>query len=87
MEQYLVLNSGIQLNDSYVLQAGSKLWVYVYDQGISFGELFNALNDPAAVSTVTQYTGGTPQVYEGFTELFCIRKEDGGFMTAGLRRA
>ena len=86
MEQYLVLNSGIQLNDSYVLQAGSKLWVYVYDQSISFGELFNALNDPAAVSTVTQYTGGVAHAYEGFTELFCVTKEDSGCMTAGLRR-
>ena len=32
-------------------------------------------------------TQGEHQVaYEGFTELFCIRKEDAGFISAGLRK-
>lgn len=83
MDRKLILNS-IELQDSYVLRNGDMLFVYVYAL-IDFAELFDILNDPANVQTVKSVQFGTETLYDGFTELFVIRKED-GFISAGLRK-
>lgn len=85
MESKLILNNIIELQDSYVIKSGNILWMYVYAD-ISFGDLFNMLNDTGATETVRMYRYGTESFFEGFTELFYMRKEDDGFIVAGVRR-
>lgn len=84
MDRKLILNN-IEIQDSYVLRNGSMLFVYVYAE-ITFAELFNILNNPANVQTVRAFVGETETDYDGYTELFVIRKEDEGFISAGLRK-
>jgi len=81
----LILNDGTELQDSYVISSGSVLWVYVYAR-IGFAELFDLLNDRRKTARVTLDQEGTMAYFDGYTDLFCIRKEDGGFISAGLRK-
>ena len=47
---------------------------------------FALLNDPEKAKKITMDRGGERTVFRGFKELFCIRKEDGNFISAGLRK-
>ena len=85
MERKLILNNGAELQDSYAIQSGSILWVYVYAE-ITFGELFGLLNEPENVKKIQMIQDEEKANFRGFKELFCIRKEDGGFISAGLRK-
>lgn len=85
MEQKLTLNDGTDLLGSYAIQTGAILWLYVYSE-ISFGDLFALLNDPETVKKVQMTLNGEKTTFRGYKELFCIRKEDGGFISAGLRK-
>ena len=81
----ITLNDGTVLQDSYVIQDGNILWVYIY-AAISFEDAFLLLCNPDNVKKVTLEQFGEKTVFKGFTELFCIRKEDGGFISAGVRK-
>ena len=85
MDGKLTLSDGTELEYSTVTQAGRILWVYCYAR-ISFGDLFALLNDPEKVAEISMSQGSQVTWYDGFTELFCIRKEDAGFLSAGLRK-
>lgn len=79
--QTLTLNDGTEITECNAIVSDNVLWLYVYS-AIDFGELFNLLNDPEKVKKITAADAS----YRGFKELFCIRKEVGGFITAGLRK-
>lgn len=85
MDAKLTLNDGTELGSSYVIRSGNNLWVYVYAQ-ITFADLFSLLNNPENTAAITMKQGEEETVFEGFAELFCIRKEDEGFISAGLRK-
>ncbi len=85
MDTKLTLSDGTELQGSYVIQVGPVLWVYCYAQ-ITFAALFELLNDPEKTAEITMTQGEHQVAYEGFTELFCIRKEVAGFISAGLRK-
>lgn len=85
MNSTLTLNDGTALEGSYVIQNGNTLYLYCYAE-ITFGDLFALLNDPEKAKKITMDRGGERTVFRGFKELFCIRKEDGNFISAGLRK-
>lgn len=85
MTQGLVFRDGTELEDSSVVESGDRLWVYVYAD-VGFAELFALLNDPDKTEVITSVFGDVEKTHEGFNELFCIRKEDSGFISAGLRK-
>ena len=85
MEQKLTLNDGTELLNSSVAEDGDILWLYVYAD-IAFGDLFSLLNDPEKAKKIVATFGETTTTYRGFKELFCIRKEKIGFISAGLRK-
>lgn len=85
MDSQLTLNDGTVLEGSYVIQSGNTLYLYCYAE-IAFGDLFAALNDPEKAKKITMQQSGEKTVFRGFKELFCVRKEDGNFISAGLRK-
>lgn len=85
MDSQLILNDGTVLKDSYVIQSGNTLYLYCYAE-IAFGDLFAVLNDPEKAKKITMQQSGEKTVFRGFKELFCVRKEDGNFISAGLRK-
>lgn len=85
MDRQLTLNDGTVLDDSYAYAVGERMWVYIYAD-ISLADAFALLNDPAKMLSVISEQFGVETTYEGYTELFTITKEDGGFISAGMRR-
>jgi hypothetical protein len=85
-QQYLTLNDGTVFNNSYVIKSGINLFVYVYDQNVTYQDMFLILNNPENTSSITYTNGNDVMVYTGFTYLFDVKREDDDFMTAGLRK-
>lgn len=77
------LNDGTVLN-GHVQQVGSVLWFYL--DGMTFASAYDAMSKPEAVRKITASVYGTETAFDGFTELFCLRLEDSGQVTGGLKR-
>lgn len=86
MNQILILNDGTRLFDSHVIQDGTVLWVYL-NKSLTLAEAFGVLNDPERTVRIVANEYGQENEYEGFTDLFYIRKEDNGQVSAGLKKA
>ena len=84
MDQTLQIGNAV-LAGSYAFTSGDVLWVYVYAE-ISLADLFALLNEPENTQEITASRFGETTVFSGYTELFCIRKEEEGFLSAGLRK-
>jgi hypothetical protein len=86
MEQSLILNDGMILAPAHAILAGGVLWVYL-DGGISLAEAFELLIDPEKTELITANEFGTVTEYVGYTDLFCITREENGQVNAGLKKA
>ena len=86
MDRKLTLNDGTILQDSYALAVGNRMWVYIYAE-MTLADAFALLNDPTKMIAVISEQFGVETTYEGYTELFTITKEDGGFISAGVRKS
>ena len=78
------LNNGRTIS-GHVQRVGAVLWFYL--DGLTFGEAYQAMSEPEDTRKITASVYGTETAYEGFTELFCLRLEDSGQVTGGLRHA
>jgi len=86
MGQNLTLNDGTTLEPAHAIEAGGVLWIYL-DGGIEMAAAFELLNDPEKTGRITADDFGAVELYEGYTDLFCIRKEITGQVNAGLKKA
>jgi hypothetical protein len=87
MNQKLTLNDGTVFSPAHAFAAGGTLWIYIDDPEVTLAEAFEQLNDPEKTARITSEEYGNETIFTGFTELFCIRKEDYGQVNAGLKRA
>lgn len=85
MDRAIKLNDGTVLDESEVLKSGERLFLYLYGQ-ITFEQAFALLNDPDKTKKIVADKFGTKTTYSGYKELYVITKEDGGYITAGLRK-
>ena len=85
MEQFLILNDHTILNPAHAILAGGVLWVYI-EGGMTLAEAFEQLSDPEKTCRIEAKEFGTETLYEGYTDLFCITREDDGRINAGLKR-
>lgn len=85
MEQSLILNDGTVFDGSYAIQSGDRLWVYVYAD-ITMADLFALLNDPEKTKIIMVKRFGDNLSFCEYKTLFCIRIEDEGFISAGLKK-
>ena len=86
MEQKLILNDGTVLENTTALVASGTLWVYIESE-ITLGEAVALLNDPEKTAVMTEVEFGNEKIYTGYTDLFCVRREDNGQVNAGLKKA
>ena len=85
MDQTLKLNDGTVLSPAHAIQSGNTLWVYI-DCCITLTEAFEMLNDQQKTSKITEQYAGASNEYVGYTDLFCIRREENGEVNAGLHK-
>ena len=81
----LTLNDGTVFDPAHAIEVNGILWVYL-DGGLTLEEAFELLADPDKTSTITGNAYGVSTVFEGYTDLFCIRREDDGQVNAGLKK-
>ena len=60
------------------------LWLSM--EGIGFTEAAAMLSDPAKTGVITAIIGKTERMYGGFTQLFSLRKDAAGKISAGLEK-
>ena len=83
--QYLRLNDGTELLDSYVALSGDRLFFYIQD-GKTLAQVFALMNDPEKTSLV-QYIGGNSTIeYHDYTVLVSISTGYDGLVTGVLTK-
>lgn len=80
----LTLADGTQIEPAHVIADGGTLWFYL-ENGISFADAYTAMADPNKTSRITADRFGESKTYDGFTDLFCLRKDD-DTISGGLKR-
>ena len=81
----LTLNDGTVLQNSHVLLSKNTLWFYL--NGVTFNEAFNLMSDTGVTASINANSYGSEITYAGYTDLFCLRREDDGMITGGLNHA
>ena len=77
----ITLADGTVIRNAQTIGAVVGLWVHVY-QGLTLNEAFSLFSDPAKTATPE-----APTVFEGYTDLFMIKREDTGMIMIGLHKA
>lgn len=81
----LILNDGTELKNSHVQLSGTILWFYL--NGVTFDEAYQLMSDTGKTEKITaEYYGSTTEYYS-YSDLFCLRREDDGMITGGLKHA
>ena len=81
----VVLNDGTRLLDSHVLPDGNTLWFYL--KHITFEEAFELMSDSSKTSRIIMDYFGDVTEYNGYTDLFCLKREEDMRITGGLKHA
>ena len=84
MGQILILNDGTILTPAHAIRAGGVLYVYI-DSVMTLADAFGLLNDPEKTGKIEANEYGEITTYEGYTNLYCITREDDGRINAGLK--
>ena len=86
----ITLNDGTVINDAVTIGAIPGLWVHIQN-GLTLAEAFTLFSDPEKTSVITSDKSepnkpneGT--VYEGYTDLFMLKREDDGMIVVGLHK-
>lgn len=84
MEQKLLMSDGTEFgNGSHAIKDGDTLYVYV--NGYTLADVFNALIDKDKTREITYILGKVKLVFEGYTKLIVVRDE-GTFISAILQK-
>ena len=81
----LILNDGTELENSHVLLSGTTLWFYL--NGVTFNEAYELMSDPEKTGKIIAEYYGSVAEYDSYTDLFCLRREDDGMVSGGLKHA
>ena len=89
MEQ-LILNDGTVVNDAITIGAIPGLWIHI-QKGYTLSEAFTLFSDPEITAVITSdksepHKPGEKTVYEGYTDLFMLKREDDGMIIVGLHK-
>ena len=83
MPEKLTLNDGTQLA-GYCIENGRDLYVYLY--GKTLADAYLQLSSRAKTKKITSEQYEDKKIYTGFTHLRVISEEEGGMVSAVLRK-
>ena len=83
--QYLILNDGTELFDSYVALSDDRLFFYIQD-GKTLAQVFALMNDPEKTSLIQYIGGDTVREYHDYTMLVSISTGVDGLISGALTR-
>lgn len=86
----ITLNDGTVINDAVTIGAIPGLWVHI-QKGLTLAEAFALFSDPEKTAVIASDRSepnrpneGT--VYEGYTDLYMLKREDDGMIVVGLHK-
>ncbi len=82
----LIMNDGTEINNAEAFTSSGVLWVYIHSK-TTMAKAFGILNSPAKTRIIRSVNGTNTETFTGYTDLFCLRKEDDGSVNAGIRKA
>lgn len=83
--QKLTLNDGTVIVPARVILSAGTLWFYI-DKPMTLAEAFALMDDPDKTRRIQADNDGEIINYVGYTNLFCIRKEDDNQVNGGLKK-
>ena len=82
----LTLNNDTVLENSYVIESDSNLFVYTQNE-YTVKEVCDALYDPEVTKKIVATPiAGDPVTYRGYKKLIAVRDEGHGMITAVLKK-
>lgn len=86
----ITLNDGTILHDAITIGAIPGLWVHI-TKGLTLAEAFELFSDPQLTAVITSDKSepnrpGEGTVYEGYTDLYMLKREDDGTIVIGLHK-
>lgn len=88
MDEKLIFADGTEMKNAHLLTVGTReLFLYIQTAGMTFKKAYSRLIHPEKTARITAVTmDGQEEIYEGFTELTGLKKEQDGQITAILRK-
>ena len=86
----ITLNDGTVISNVDSIEAIVGLWLHIHS-GVNFSGAYQLFSDPmrTAVITSDRTTPAKPDdntVYEGYTDLYMLKREDNGVIVVGLHK-
>lgn len=78
MDEYVTLKNGRKFKNTHILPSGRDvIFLYVHDtEKETMKSIFDALYESEATGKITEHRYGQKTVYEGYTELVGVQKEE-----------
>lgn len=83
--EMITLNDGTELQDSHALSSGGTLYFYL--KHVTFAEAYEMLSDPDKTAHIVCSIHGDETAYDGYTDLYSLKREADGTITGGLMAA
>ena len=80
----LILNDGTEIENASALLVSGTLFLYL-GTSENMVQAFDLLIDPDMTERITYQEFDTVKVFDNYTDLVFIRKEDDGSISAGLK--
>lgn len=80
----LILNDGTEIENASALLSSGTLFLYL-GQAVNMVQAFDLLIDPEITERITYQEFDSVKVFDGYTDLTFIRKEDDGSINAGMK--
>ena len=85
--QRITLADGTILNNAYALLVDGNLFIYITTTTMDIRDVWNLLSNTRKTKRIRSQAFGEDVTYQKYTDIYFIRRETDGSMSAGLRKA
>ena len=91
MNETLTMKDGTTVRNAQTVGSIQGLWIHIRE-GLTFSQAYSLFSDPEKTGRIESdrtepATPNMPTVYEGFTDLYMLKREDNGMIIVGLHEA
>ena len=87
MEQKITLADGTVIHNAYAVLVSGDLFIYITSTALDIREVWNLLSNTKKTKRIRSQAFGDDVTYQKYTDIYFIRRETDGSMSAGLRKA
>lgn len=87
MEQKITLADGTVIQNAYAMPVNGDLFIYINSTEMDIRDVWSLLSNVRKTKRIRSQAFGEDITYQKYTDIYFIRREDNGSMSAGLRKA